>query len=259
MADAAFWLMALLTVASAVVVVHHDKLLYSAIALLFSGLTLATVLGLPFGTWLGQEFGWRATFWVVSGIGIVAALAIAALLPRTEPGAPMTWRDLAGFARPGPLRALAMTVLGYAGVFMVFTFITPVLTEVAGIAEAQVSPLLLLFGLGVLVALAAGMLLLRVGLPVPLLAAPLMLVFGALAFASVAPLQTFMMRQAPATGAALGATLNISAFNLGNAIGAWLGGLVLQAGFGFAALMPFAALPPLAALAIALTNRKDMK
>ena len=253
----------------------------SAIALLFSGLTLATVLGLPFGTWLGQEFGWRATFWVVSGIGIVAALAIAALLPRTEPGAPMTWRDLAGFARPGPLRALAMTVLGYAGVFMVFTFIAPVLTEVVGIAEAQVSPLLLLFGLGlvignfaggrladrnlvasvigVLVALAAGMLLLRVGLPVPLLAAPLMLVFGALAFASVAPLQTFMMRQAPATGAALGATLNISAFNLGNAIGAWLGGLVLQAGFGFAALMPFAALPPLAALAIALTNRKDMK
>lgn len=243
----------------------------SAIAMIFTGLTLATVLGLPFGTWLGQVFGWRATFWAVAAIGLFAFAAIALFVPRTAPGKLLSLGQLRGFVRPAPLLALVMTVAGYAGVFMVFTYIAPLLTEVAGIAEAQIALYLLLFGIGLvvgnllggkladrypqgavkltLIALALGLLILW--LVLPWLTALSMFVFGALAFATVAPLQARMMARSPAGADTLGATLNISAFNLGNAIGAWLGGVVLSTGFGLTALMPLAAFFPLAALAIA--------
>ncbi|MFC6760761.1 MFS transporter [Sulfitobacter porphyrae] len=114
-------------VAQAIVPPHRKA---SAIATVFTGLTLATVLGLPFGTWLGQIFGWRATFWAVAGIGAVALAAIALFVPQTDAGTPLRLRQLALFLRPAPRRALTMTALGYAGVFMVFTYITPLLTEV---------------------------------------------------------------------------------------------------------------------------------
>ncbi|UOA28991.1 MFS transporter [Pseudosulfitobacter sp. DSM 107133] len=263
-------------VAQAIVPPHRKA---SAIALVFTGLTLATVLGLPFGTWLGQIFGWRATFWAVAGIGALAFVAIACFVPHTAAGAPLKLRQLALFVRPAPLRALAMTAFGYAGVFMVFTYITPLLTGVAGVPEGRVALYLLLFGLGivggnllggrladrwpgpavpiVLAGLAAGLLGLRLGLAVPVLAAPAMLLLGMLAFATLAPLQARMMGQTPQGAETLGSTLNISAFNLGNAIGAWLGGLVLSAGLGLTSLAPLAALLPLAALALALFPRKE--
>lgn len=258
-------------VAQALVPPHRKA---SAIAIVFTGLTLATVLGLPFGTWLGQIHGWRATFWAVTGIGAVAFVAIAFLVPQTVPGTPLKLRQLALFLHPAPRRALTMTALGYAGVFMVFTYITPLLTEVAGLPEAHVAFYLLLFGLGivagnilggrladrwpgpsvpvVLAGLALGLLGLRVGLALPLLTAPTMLFLGVLAFATLAPLQARMMARTPAGADTLGSTLNISAFNLGNAIGAWLGGLVLSAGLGLASLPPLAALLPLAALGLAI-------
>ena len=258
-------------VAQALVPPHRKA---SAIAIVFTGLTLATVLGLPFGTWLGQIHGWRATFWAVTGIGAVAFVAIAFLVPQTVPGTPLKLRQLALFLHPAPRRALTMTALGYAGVFMVFTYITPLLTEVAGLPEAHVAFFLLLFGLGivagnilggrladrwpgpavpvVLAGLALGLLGLRGGLALPLLTAPTMLFLGVLAFATRAPLQARMMARTPAGADTLGSTLNISAFNLGNAIGAWLGGLVLSAGLGLASLPPLAALLPLAALGLAI-------
>lgn len=230
-------------VAQAVVPPHRKA---SAIAMIFTGLTLATVLGLPFGTWLGQIFGWRATFWAVSLVGALAFLAIALFVPRTDRGAPLKLRQLALFARPTPLRALAMTVLGYAGVFMVFTYVTPLLINVAGVPDYAIALHLLFFGLGlvggnvlggrladrspggavplVLAGLATGLLALRPALALPALSLPAMLLFGLLAFATVAPLQARMMARAPDGTDTLGATLNISAFNLGNAIGAWLGG-----------------------------------
>ncbi|MDD9720519.1 MFS transporter [Sulfitobacter sp. PR48] len=257
-------------VAQAIVPPHRKA---SAIATVFTGLTLATVLGLPFGTWLGQIFGWRATFWAVAGIGAVALAAIALFVPQTDAGTPLKLRQLALFLRPAPRRALTMTALGYAGVFMVFTYITPLLTEVAGVPERHVALYLLLFGLGivggnvaggrladrwpgasvpvVLAGLAAGLFILRVALALPVLAAPAMLLLGMLAFATLAPLQNHMMARSPAGADTLGATLNISAFNLGNAIGAWLGGLALTTGFVLSSLPPLAALLPLAALALA--------
>lgn len=257
-------------VAQSIVPPHRKA---SAIAMVFTGLTLATVLGLPFGTWLGQSFGWRATFWAVAAIGALALVAIALFVPRTAPGTPLKLRQLSLFLQPAPLRALAMTAFGYAGVFMVFTYIAPLLTEIAGVPEARVSLYLLLFGLGivggnlaggrladrwpgpsvplVLAGLAAGLLILRLALALPLLAAPAMMLLGLLAFATLSPLQARMMARTPAGADTLGSTLNISAFNLGNAIGAWLGGLALSAGFGLPSLPPLAALLPLAALALA--------
>lgn len=254
-------------VAQAIVPPHRKA---SAIAIVFTGLTLATVLGLPFGAWLGQLFGWRATFWTVAAIGGLAFVAIALFVPRTAPEAPLRLRRLALFLRPAPLRALTMTALGYAGVFVVFTYITPLLTRVAGVPDTRVAFYLLLFGLGVfcgnpmggwladrcpgravplaLAGLAAGLLALRLGLAGPVLAAPAMFLLGLFAFATLAPLQAGMMAQTPAGADTLGATLNISAFNLGNAIGAWLGGLALSAGLGLTSLAPLAALLPLAAL-----------
>lgn len=243
----------------------------SAISMLFAGLTLATVMGLPFGTWLGQAFGWRSTFWAVSGIGLAALVGIAGWMPRTEGGEPLRFRQILGFLRPAPLLALGMTVAGYAGVFMVFTFVTPLLTTLAGVPERRLSLCLLLFGLGLVVGniaggrladrfpgaavpvslggLALGLLALCWGLAVA--PGPAMAIFGLLSFATVAPLQARMMAQSPAGADRLGATLNISAFNLGNAIGAWLGGLVLSAGLGLPLLMPLAALLPMVALAMA--------
>ncbi|WP_158965741.1 MFS transporter [Chachezhania sediminis] len=257
-------------VAQAIVPPHRKA---SAIATVFTGLTLATVLGLPFGTWLGQIFGWRATFWAVAGIGALALAAIALFVPQTDAGTPLKLRQLALFLRPAPRRALAMTALGYAGVFMVFTYITPLLTEAAGVPDERVALYLLLFGLGivggnfaggrladrwpgasvplVLAGLATGLLALRLALTLPLLAAPAMLLLGMLAFATLAPLQSHMMTRTPTGSDTLGATLNISAFNLGNAIGAWLGGLAIAAGLGLSSLPPLAALLPLAALALA--------
>jgi DHA1 family inner membrane transport protein len=258
-------------VAQAIVPPHRKA---SAIATVFTGLTLATVLGLPFGTWLGQIFGWRATFWAVAGIGALALAAIAAFVPQTDAGTPLKLRQLALFLRPTPRRALTMTALGYAGVFMVFTYITPLLTDVAGVPDERVALYLLLFGLGVfggnlaggwladrwpgasvrvvLAGLAAGLLALRLALALPSLVALAMVLLGLLAFATLAPLQSHMMARSPDGADTLGATLNISAFNLGNAIGAWLGGLALAASVGLPSLPLLAALLPLAALALAL-------
>lgn len=257
-------------VAQAIVPPHRKA---SAIATVFTGLTLATVLGLPFGTWLGQIFGWRASFWAVAGIGALALAAISAFVPRTDAGTPLKLRQLGLFLRPTPRRALMMTAMGYAGVFMVFTYITPLLTDVTGVPDEKVALYLLLFGLGVfggnlaggwladrwprtsvrvvLAGLGAGLLALRLALSMPSLAALAMVMLGLLAFSTLAPLQSHMMARSPDGTATLGATLNISAFNLGNAIGAWLGGLALAASLGLPSLPLLAALLPLAALALA--------
>ena len=122
----------------------------SAVSVMFTGLTVATVVGVPAGTWLGQHYGWRATFWAVSLVGLAALLVLAALVPqdRTKPEA-SDWRaDLRAIARRPVLLGLLTTMLGYAGVFAVFTYIAPLLTEVSGFERSAVSPVLLVFGGG---------------------------------------------------------------------------------------------------------------
>lgn len=247
----------------------------SAIAIMFTGLTIATLLGVPLGSWIGLSFGWRATFWAVSAIGVLAFVILAAFVPRDreapEPG-PIS-EELKVLARPQVQMGLAMTVLGFGGVFAVFTFIQPILVQLAGYTEAAVSPILLVFGAGLVVgnlvggrladrALAPALLGTLALLSVVLVAAGFAFhdkagaavaafALGAAAFATVAPLQMRVLQQAGGAGQGLASSLNIAAFNLGNAFGAWLGGAVIAHGPGLSAVAPIAALVPLSALALA--------
>ncbi len=247
----------------------------SAIAIMFTGLTVANILGVPLGTWLGQAFGWRATFWAVAAIGILAVAVIALLVPSdTAKEEPSNFRaDIAVLARPALLLGLLTTVLSWVGVFAGFTYIAPILTRITGFSEAAVSPILLVFGGGLVIGnLVGGRLADRSLVPTVfgtllLLAVVLGLMsfaihsqvaavigialFGASAFATVAPLQIWVLEKASGAGQSLASSFNIAAFNLGNAIGAWLGGAVIDHGPGLAAIPWVAALVPLAAIGVA--------
>ena len=250
----------------------------SAIAVMFTGLTIATLLGVPAGAWLGLNFGWRATFWTIAVIGVVAMLVLARLVPADKGKvevAPLR-QELATLADPQVLLGLAMTVLGFGGVFAVFTYIQPILVEITGFSQDAVSPILLLFGLGLIVGNMLGGKLADRNLPVALLATTAALaivlfamtatlrspigvtifvgLIGAAAFATVAPLQMRVLDKAGPAGRNLASSLNIAAFNLGNAFGAWLGGVTIDHGPGLAAVTWVAALVPLASLVLALIS-----
>lgn len=250
----------------------------SAIAVMFAGLTIANVLGVPFGTWLGQQFGWRATFWAVSLVGIVALAVIAAVLPKDDGGTDAAnWRtDLEALARRPVLLGFATTILGYAGVFAVFTYIAPMLTRISGFPEAAVSPILLLFGgglvlgnllggqladrnlnasvLGSLGALGLVLALMTLALHDRIAAAIFVGLLGATAFATVAPLQMWVLSKAKGGSQSLVSSFNIAAFNLGNAIGAFAGGLVIDHGPGLPWVPLAATLLPLLAVVTALAG-----
>ncbi|MFC0627072.1 MFS transporter [Kribbella deserti] len=229
----------------------------SAIALMFTGLTVANVLGVPGGTALGQQFGWRSTFWAVTALGVIGLLGIIALVPRqtvNESGGLRS--ELAVFKNVQVWLALAMTALGFAGVFASFTYIAPMMTDVAGFSSGAVTWLLVLFGGGLVVGNIVGgkaadkslmpslyviLALLATVLVVfvftahaKLPAAITIALFGAAGFATVAPLQKRVMDKA--VGApALASAANIAAFNLGNAVGAYAGGLTIEHGLGYTA------------------------
>ncbi|CAN5401203.1 MFS transporter [soil metagenome] len=251
----------------------------SAIAIMFTGLTAATVLGVPAGAWLGLHYGWRATFWAVTAIGVLAFAVLAAFVPRSRDDAPPApLRDeLAVLLQPQVLFGLAMTVVGYAGVFVVFTYIQPLLTTVTGLGDGAVSAVLLLFGggmaignllggrladrgamravLGTLAVLTVVLASTQFAVGTPWTAVVFFGVLGVASFATVAPLQLRVLEKASTAGQNLASSLNIAAFNLGNAIGAWAGGLTIEAGPGLGALGWVAALITLAGLAIALWSR----
>lgn len=249
----------------------------SAISTMFVGLTIATLLGVPFGAWLGLLLGWRATFWAVAAIGIAAFAVLALFVPDDVGGSekPAPLRDeLAVLARPQVQLALAMTVLGFAGLFTVFTYIQPILTRVTGFPETSVSPILLVFGaglsvgniaggrladrgltpalIGTLVGLAAVLLVLAPALSFKAPAVILISLLGVAAFATVAPLQMRVLEKAGPAGRNLASSLNIAAFNLGNALGAYAGGVTIDHGPGLAALPLVAAGITALGLAIAL-------
>ncbi|WP_459615905.1 MFS transporter [Bordetella sp. 2513F-2] len=246
----------------------------SAIALMFTGLTLANVLGVPLGTWLGQAWGWRATFWAVTVVGVAAMAAIATWVPASRGSqAGDLHGELRALGRPQVLLGFLMTVLGFGGVFTAFTYISPLLTELAGFPDSAVSPILVLFGVGLVAGnTLGGRLADRRLMPtlvgsLVLLSAVLVLfsftvhdrtwavitvaVLGAAAFATVPPLQMRVLEQA---GGApnLASAFNIAAFNLGNAAGAWLGGLTIDHGPGLAATPLVAAAVTGAGLLVAL-------
>lgn len=249
----------------------------SAIAMMFTGLTIATLLGVPFGAWIGLLLGWRAAFWAVTGIGLAAFAVLALLVPadvgQGQPTAPLR-TELAVLGRFQVLLGLAMTVLGFAGVFTVFTYVQPLLTRLAGFSESAVSPILLVFGAGLSVGNVLGGRLadrnlqralvgtLAVLILVLVLLAPAIWtkpgavlavgLLGAAAFATVAPLQLRVLQKAGPDGQTLASSLNIAAFNLGNALGAWLGGVTIEHGPGLTALPLVAAAVTAVGLVIVL-------
>ncbi|MBW8797387.1 MAG: MFS transporter [Streptomyces sp.] len=247
-----------------------------AIAMMFSGLTVANVVGVPLGTLVGQHAGWRATFGVVAGLGVIGLLGVAVLVPEMpRPEGVHLRHELAAFKNAQVLLAMAMTVLGFGGVFAAVTYIAPMMTHVAGFADGSVTWLLVLFGLGMVGGNLVGgrfadralMPILYVslgGLAIVLalftltahhkaLAAVTIVLIGALGFATVPPLQKRVLDQA--SGApTLASAVNIGAFNLGNALSAWLGGLVIAAGLGYTAPNWVGALMTLAALFLALVS-----
>lgn len=234
----------------------------SAIAMMFMGLTVAIVTGVPLGTFIGQTFGWRATFWAVAGLGLIAFAAIALLLPnnlkREKPAGLMDQVRVLGSGRL--LIVFAMTALGYGGTFVTFTFLSPLLQEITGFSANTVSLVLVLYGaaialgnlfggkvankdpvkaLVVLFALQALVLaLLTFTAPSPVFALVTLAALGFLSFANVPGLQLYVVdmakRHRPA-GVDVASALNIAAFNLGIAAGAWIGGLVVASPLGLGA------------------------
>ncbi|WP_055714674.1 MFS transporter [Streptomyces torulosus] len=228
-----------------------------AIAMMFSGLTVANVIGVPLGTLIGQSLGWRVTFAAVAALGVVGLLGVARLVPdMPKPQGVRLRHELAAFKNVQVLLAMAMTVLGFGGVFAAITYIAPMMTHAAGFADASVTWLLVLFGLGMVAGNLVGgryadralmpMLYVTLGALAVVLAlftltardkvaaAVTIALVGALGFATVPPLQKRVLDQAQGAPT-LASAVNIGAFNLGNALAAWLGGLVIDAGFGYTA------------------------
>ncbi len=246
-----------------------------AIALMFSGLTLANVLGVPAGTALGQAFGWRAAFWAIVPIGITAATAVFFLVPAQSPGSSRLVHEFRVLRNPRVLLVLAMSALGSASLFCVFTYIAPTLETITGVSPHGVTLVLLLFGVGITVGnllggalsdwrpmqfLVGALLTLLLSLACLYYAEPFVipmvasvLVWGGLQFAAGAPLQSRIVDQA-AAAPNLASTLNQGAFNLGNAGGATLGGMLLTAGFGYRQLPIASGVVTLATLALALLS-----
>ncbi|WP_275778102.1 MFS transporter [Paenarthrobacter sp. Y-19] len=230
----------------------------AAIAIMFTGLTAANVLGVPFGTMLGQAAGWRSTFWAISVIGILALVGILTLVPRPKDAdsteSTSLRSELRAFKSGQVWLSIAVTILGYGGMFGAFTYIAFTLTEVSHFTAATVPWLLILFGVGLFVGNALGgkaadrnvdrtlLVILSVLLVVlvafaltadnqPLAIASLVLM-GGFGFATVPGLQMRVMAYAK-SAPTLASGANIGAFNVGNALGAWLGGVTITAGLGY--------------------------
>ncbi len=227
----------------------------SAIAIMFTGLTVALVTGVPLGTFIGQHFGWRETFLAVSALGVLAFIGSAIFVPRNMAHTPpASLRQQAKvLAEPRLLLVYAKTAIGYGGSFIPFTFLAPILTDIAGFSAGAVGWVMLAYGVSVAVgniwggkladrlgpipalriifALLAGvLLLLQFTAPYPWLALATVLLWGAVAFGNVPGLQVYVVKQAEryapqAVDVASG--LNIAAFNLGIAGAAWAGGWIV--------------------------------
>jgi len=244
----------------------------SAVAVMFTGLTLANVLGVPLGTALGQFAGWRTTFWAVAGIGVIALIGLFVLLPQQEHVEKPTGmaRELAALRGPIWL-ALAITVLASTAMFTLFTYIAPILNDVTHISPRGVTYTLFLVGVGLTLGNIIGGKLADWKLSATLIglfiimAAMLVLfsftshyfiateftlfIWATLGFAAVPALQINVVNFA-GSAPNLISTLNIAAFNGGNALGAWVGGEVISRGLGLPAVPMAGALLAFAALLV---------
>lgn len=246
-----------------------------AIAIMFTGLTAANVLGVPFGTLLGQYSGWRSTFWAISSIGVIALVGILVLVPAIKHAAEgiSLRKELGAFTSLQVWLSLAITVLGYGGMFGAFTFIAYTLTEVTGFNETSVPWLLMLFGIGLfagnwiggrmadksidrtllffIAALLAVLTAFAALASNPVATMVALFLMGGFGFGTVPGLQSRIMQFA-GSAPTLASGANIGAFNLGNALGAWAGGLGIAAGLGYTSPIWIGAAITVAALLVVL-------
>ncbi|MEU7647520.1 MFS transporter [Streptomyces huasconensis] len=248
----------------------------SAIALMFGGLTAANVLGVPLGTFVGQQFGWRATFWAITVIGVIALIGIQLLVPQPSADGQASLRsELAVFRRGQVWVSLALSVLAFGGVIGGYTYIAFTLTEVSGFATSTVPWLLVLFGvgtfignffggkaadkspnaalIGILGALAVIMSVFALTAESKIATIVALLLMGTIGLAAAPGLMVRIMKYAEdAPTMASGA--NVAAFNVGNALGAWIGGLTIAAGYGFVSPLWVGAGLALAGLVVVATS-----
>jgi DHA1 family inner membrane transport protein len=246
-----------------------------AISIMFAGLTLANVLGVPAGTILGQSFGWRASFWAIVPIGLTAGAAILWLVPKQSPSGTGLTHEFIILRRPQVILVLLMSVMASASLFCVFTYVAPTLENITGISPHAVSIVLLLFGVGITIgnllggwlsdwrqmpaiigcmsALLVVLAMLYFAEPFFLPAVFAILLWGLVQFAAGAPLQSRIVDQA-GDAPNLASTLNQGAFNLGNALGASLGGVMISAGLGYKSLPWGSAAIVVVAIALALLS-----
>jgi MFS transporter, DHA1 family, inner membrane transport protein len=227
----------------------------SAIAFMFTGLTVATVTGVPLGTFIGQTFGWRATFWAVALLGVVAILASAILVPKNlKEAPPSSLKDQVKVIKNGRLLlAFAITALGYGGTFVAFTYLAPILEDVTGYAPKAVGFILLGYGIAVAIGNTIGgkaadknpvkalfwmfvvqaIVLIILSFTAPYKVAGTITIFflGLLAFMNVPGLQVYVVKLAERyvpSAVNVASAINIAAFNLGIAIGAFVGGVIVD-------------------------------
>ena len=259
------------SVVAASVVPKHKQA--SAVATMFMGLTLANIGGVPAATWLGETIGWRMSFLATAGLGVISMVSLFFSLPKGGAGArPEVKKELAVLMRPQVLSALLTTVLGAGAMFTLYTYISPVLQSIT-------HAMLVLIGVGFSIGNYLGgkladrsvngtlkgflLLLMVIMLAIPFLArnefgaAISMVVWGAATFAVVPPLQMRVMRVA-SEAPGLSSSVNIGAFNLGNALGAAAGGAVISAGLGYSFVPVMGAIVAgLALLLVFMSARKQ--
>lgn len=226
-----------------------------AVAMVMLGLSVANVIGVPAATWLGQELGWRAAYWSVSGLSVVTMLLVLAYVPAC-PGDPEATgrRELGAFLKPQVWLTLLAGAIGFGGMFAVYSYIAPTVTEVGGLSRSAVPVFLLVFGLGMVAgtwlageladwSIFRSLLGSSLGMGVVLLAFAALAPYGWWALAPaflitligsvlVVNLQLRLMEVA-GEAKTLGAAMNHASLNVANALGAWLGGLVIAAGYGY--------------------------
>jgi len=255
-----------------------DKLAGQAIGQMFAGLTLANVLGVPLGTWIGNALGWNMTFLVISALGLIATLAIAVFVPvqGRDNAARSIGRQLVAFRDRNLLASLAITALGWVGFMTFYGYIAPV-ARVAGFGPADLTWVLIIVGIGLVIGNTLGgrtadanlrlsLILWPAAMIVSLIVAGLVapfkwpflaaaFVFGIASFANVPPMQMRVMKYGKAAPE-LAATANISAFNIANALGGLIGGAIVDGSLGASAIPFAAAIIPAFALLLILSQER---
>src|SRR5712672_153283 len=258
-----------------------DKLAGQAVGQMFAGLTLANVLGVPAGTWIGNSLGWHTTFLVISALGVITAVTVAAFVPAQERdrSVPSIRGQLRAFTDRNLIASLAITILGWVGFMTFYGYIAPV-ARVAGFSAADQTWVLVIVGFGLIIGNLLGGRTADANLRLPLTLWPAAMivslivvgfvasfklpfltaafVFGVASFANVPPMQMRVMKYGKAAPE-LAATANISAFNIANALGGLIGGAIVDSSFGASAI-PFAAavIPAIALLFILSQERRSV-